>query len=270
MLKKEISEAQIFVSRISAEQAQIAAERADYDYSSARASFARMAGISEVADSAIPDIIPPTTYDPATFDRLLAEFVSQKDPPTTEAEVLRQQIKVENLNLANAKTRLRPTVNATFGLSRDEQNNLYGQGLNYSVASVYAGFSLNWAIFDGFASRAAVRSTLAGRRRLENNYLQVTQRLAQDAQTQVKSINFAARNMDIYNQWLDSSTGSLKTAKDDFKRGVRSEAEVNQIQLTLYDAEINAVTARSDYLTKVGDFLGMIMVDPVVANLPPQ
>lgn len=270
LLKKEISDAQIFVTRTSAEQAQIAAERADYDFVSARASFARMAGIGEVADSAIPDIIPATTYDAATFDRLLAEFISQKDPPTTEAEVLRQQIKVENLNLANAKTRLRPTINATFGLSKDEQNNLYGQGLNYSVASVYGGLSLNWAIFDGFASRAAVRSTLAGRRRLENNYLQVTQRLAQDAQTQVKLINFAARNMDICDRLFVSNTGYLQTAKDDFKRGVRSEAEVSQIQITLYDAEINAVTARSEYLTRVGDFLGTIMGDPVVANLPQQ
>jgi outer membrane protein TolC len=268
LLKKEISEAQIFMTRISAEQAQIAADRAEYDYGNARASFGRMAGIGEVTDASIPDAIPEATYDAASFDRMLADFIAQKDPPTTEAEVLRQQIKVENLNLANAKTRLRPTINASVGLTRDQQNNLYGQGLNYSVASVYGGFSLNWAIFDGFASRAVVRSTLAGRRHLENTYLQVTERLAQDAQTQVKSIGFAARNMSIYNRLLISNTDYLRTARDDFKRGVRSEAEVSQIQLGLYDAQINAANARSDYLMKVGEFLGTVVGDPAVANLP--
>lgn len=268
LLKKEISDAQIFPTRISAEQAQIAAERAAYDYGNARASFGRLAGIGEVTDASIPDTIPVATYDAANFDRLLADFIAQKDPPTPEAEVLRQQIKVENLNLANAKTRLRPTVSASFGLTRDQQNNLYGQGLNYSVASVYGGFSLNWAIFDGFYSRAVVRSTLAGRRRLENTYLQVTERLVQDAQTQVKTINFAARNMAIYDRMLVSNEGYLRTARDDFKRGVRSEAEVSQIQLSLYDSEINAVNARSDYLMKVGEFLGTIVGDPAVANLP--
>ncbi|HEY4248047.1 MAG TPA: TolC family protein [Lacunisphaera sp.] len=268
LLKKEISDAQIFTARMSAEQAQIAADRAEYDYTSARASFGRLAGIGEVTDASIPDAIPAATYDAAIFDHMLADFVAQKDPPTSEAEVLRQQIKVENLNLANAKIRLRPTINATFGVSKDQQNNLYGQGLNYSVASIYGGFSLNWAIFDGFATRAAVRSTLAGRRRLENNYLQVTERLVQDAQTQVKLINFAARNMVIYDRLLVSNTGYLQTARDDFKRGVKSEAEVSQIQLSLYDAQINAANTRSDYLMKVGDFLGTVVGDPAVANLP--
>ncbi len=268
LIKKEISEAQIFSTRISAEQAQIAAEQAEYNYTSARASFGRMAGLGEVTDASIPDAVPTATYDAAIFDHLLADFVAQKDPPTAEAELLRQQIKVENLNLANAKTRLRPTLNATFGLSKDEQNNLYGQGLNYSVASVYGGVVLNWAIFDGFASRAAVRSTLAERRHLENTYLQTTERLAQDAQTQVKAINFAARTMGINDRWLASNTDYLQTTRDDFKRGVRSEAEVSQIQLTLYDAQINAATSRSDYLMKVGEFLGTIMGDPAVANLP--
>jgi outer membrane protein TolC len=267
LLKKEISEAQIFMPRISADQAQIALERAEYDYTTAKATLGRLAGAGTISESVVPDSVPLPTYASSSVDQLLAGFLAQKDPVTTEAQVLRDQIKIENLNYANAKTRLRPTINATFGLTKDQQNNLYGQGLDYSVASIYGGFSLNWTIFDGFSSRAVVRSTLASRRRLENTYSQVTERLAQDAQTQVKLINFSARNMAIAERMLESSTGSLRTAREEFNRGVKSDAEISQIQIYLFDSQINAANARIDFLLKVGDFLGTITQDPVLDNI---
>lgn len=267
LLKKEISDAQIFTARLASEQGQIALERTEFDFANAVASFTRLAGLAALPNEAIPDSVPAVVYDDAPIGQMLAGFLTQKDPPSIEASTLRQQLKIENLNYANAKKRLWPKINATVGMSQDQQNNLYGQGLNYSVASVYGGLAVNWAVFDGFYSGAMVRSTLAHRRQLENDYRQLTERLAQDAQTQVKLINFSARNMSIYDRLLVSINGYLVTVRDEFRRGVKSDAEVSQMQLNVYDAEINAITARSDYLTKVGDFLGTVVNDPVLANI---
>jgi outer membrane protein TolC len=152
-------------------------------------------------------------------------------------------------------------------MSQDEQNNYFGSGQKYKVTSLYAGFSINWNIFDGFAASAAARNNLARRRILENDYRQLTERLGQDAQTQVKQAEFAARDMSITDRLLVSGEGNLRAKNEEFNRGVRSEAEVNQAKLSLYDAQINAYSARRSYLLSVGDFLGTVMEDPVLANL---
>ncbi len=267
LLKKVISEADIFTVRLNAEQAQIALERAEFDYENAKASFARLAGLGTIADDSIPESIPPTPYAAGSFDQLLAGFLAQKDPPTTEASTLRHQIEIADLTYANQKTRLRPTVSATVGMSQSQTGNYFGQHVTYTLNSIYGGVSLNWSIFDGFATGAAVRRSLAQRRQLENDYRQLTQRLAMDARSQVKLINFAARNMSITDRFFTSAGGNLKEVKADFGRGVKSDTDVSVAQLYLDDSEINANNARVDYLLKIGDFLGTIMEDPILANV---
>jgi outer membrane protein TolC len=265
--KNVISAAEISTARLTAEQAQISLERTEFDYEMAKASFARLTGQAPLTEEAVPDSIPVITYVAAPFDQLLAGYLAQKDPPTNEAFVFRKQLEIENLNLANAKTRLRPKVSLVMGLSQDEQNNLYGTGAKYSVTSRYAGLSANWTIFDGFTSQAAERIYRASTRKMKNDYRQITERLAQDAQTQVKLINFSARSMDIYDRLAVSSEGYLKTMKEDFARGVKSETDVSQTQLSLYDNQLNALNARTDYLLKAGEFLGTLVEDPALANL---
>ena len=73
--------------------------------------------------------------------------------------------------------------------------------------------------------------------------------------------------MSIYDRFLVAGEGYLKTMKEDFQRGIKSEADVSQAQLSLFDAQINANNARSDYLLKVGDFLGTLMEDPALDNV---
>lgn len=268
LVKKVISEAEIFSVRINAERAQIAAERASFDLENARKSFARMAGLGTAfTNDDIPDQIPETKVSPAELDHRLAGFLAQKDPVSMEAFSMRQQLEVENLQYEINRTRLWPKLNAVVGLSQDEQDNYFGQGTKYNVTSLYAGISLNWNIFDGFAASAATKSSLARKRILENDYRQLTERLAQDAQTQAKLAEFSGRSMSITDRLLVSGEGNLRAKNEEFNRGVRSEAEVNQAKLSLYDAQINAFSARRDYLMSTGDFLGTIMEDPVLANL---
>jgi len=268
LTKKVISDAEIFGVRINAERAQIAAERADFDLQNARNAFARLAGLGTTfTDNDIPDSIPEAAYGPNGLNQLLAGFLTQKDPVSAEATALRQQLEVENFTYEINRKRLWPKANFSMGISQSEEANYYGTGAKYLVASQYAGVSINWTIFDGFAAGASVRNSLARRRQLENDYRQLTEELGQTAQTQVKLVGFSARSMSITDRLLVSGEGNVRAKNEEFGRGVRSEAEVSQAKLSLYDAQINAYSARRDYLLSVGDFLGTVMEDPVLANL---
>lgn len=268
LLKKVISEAAIFGARINAERAQIAMDRADTELAAAAHSFARLAGLGAgFSEKDVPDKFPEVTYTPAAVDRLMAGFLAQKDPPTTDAVTLREQLKIENLNYQINRTRLWPKFSATVGMSQDEQQNYFGGGGKYTNRSIYGGLTVNWTIFDGFAAGAATRNSLARRRQLENDYLQLTEKLAEDVQSSAKQIGFAAREMAITDRLLIASEGNVRAKEEENRRGVSSEAEVGLVKLALYDAQFNAYNARRSYLVTVGDFLGMTVEDPVLANL---
>jgi outer membrane protein TolC len=268
LAQKVISEYQIFNVRLNAEQAQIALERARFDLENAKVSFARLAGLANLTDDMIPNSIPAVTYAAGPYDQLLAGFLNQKDPPTTEAATLRWQLEMEKLNYANQMTRLRPKLNFVLGMSQDQQSYTINIAQKYRLNSIFGGVSVNWTLFDGFAAGAGQRSSLARRRQLENDYKEMTERLAQQAQTQAKQINFSARYMSITDRFMVSSEGNLKTRQDEFRRGIMSESDVSLAQLALYDAQINGYNGRIDLMAKIGDFLGTIMEDPIVANAP--
>jgi len=267
LAKKEISDMQIAKVRLSAEQAQIAYESAQFDFETAKTSFARLSGMPVLSDEAIPEKMPVIPYTESTFNDQLAGFLSQPELPTTEAVVARKRLAIQKLSYASAKTRLRPKVNFSTGVSQNVQRNLYGTVDTYEVTSVYAGISVYWTIFDGLASGAATRSTLARYRQLEIDYKGLTERLAQQAQTQAKQVNFAARSMKINDRALTDSEGGLKARLEEFARGTVSEADVSLTRISVYDTEIYAYNSRIDYLFRVGEFLGTIVKDPVIANV---
>lgn len=267
LAKKVISDLEIYPIRLNAEQGQISLERTTYEYENAKHAFSRLAGIPPLTDEQIPDEVPVAPYDAAAFDQLLASFLSTKESPNIEVATLRQQLEIEDLRYKNQKTRLRPKLSAVVGTNQDEQSYSINGSQKYRVNSNYVGFSVSWTVFDGFISQANVRSSLARRRQVENDLNEATDRVARQAQTQAKYVNFAARSMAIADRALVSSQGYLRGKQDDFKRGLASEADVSVAELQLFDARINAYNTRIDYMSKIGEFLGTLNQDPMVASV---
>lgn len=268
LAKKVISEPEIFSVRLGVERAEIEAERAEFDLLNAKRAFARVSGSAILDDAQLPDAIPALTYSAGEYQRLLAGYLSQNDPPTLEAVNLRHNLALEDLNLRNQKTRLRPKLSLVAGMSQDEQSYTTNLTQKFRVNSLYGGLNLSWNLFDGFATGAAVRNSLARIRQMENDYRDLTQRLDEQAQSQVKFLNFSARNMSITDRFVASAEGQLKARQDDFARGVSSETDVSAAQLGLFDAKLNAFNARVDFLAKTVEFLGTIVEDPALSYLP--
>lgn len=268
LAKKVISEPEMFTFRLNVERAEIELDRSEYDLLNSKRAFARVSGTRLMEDGDIPETIPTVAYDAGKFDGALAGFLAQSDPPTQEAVNLRGNLKIEELTYRNQKTRLRPKFSFITGITQDEQSYTINFAQKYRVTSHYVGIAINWAVFDGFATGAAVRNSLARRRQMENDYRDLTQRLAEQAQTQVKLLNFSARNMAITDRFVVSAEGLLKARQDDFARGVMSETDVNNAKIGLLEARINALHARVDFLSKTGEFLGTVVEDPILTNLP--
>lgn len=268
LAKKVISDLEIYPIRLSAEQGQISLERTEFEFETAKHSFARLAGMPSFTDEQIPDAIPVVGYDASAVNELLSGFLSAKELPNNEVVNLRRQLEIQELQYKNSKTRLRPKVSAVMGTNQDEQSFSINNAAKYRVTSNYVGLSVSWTIFDGFASQAAVRNAIARRRQAENDLTEANDRVAQLAQAQARYVNFAARTMAISDRALVAAEANLRGKEADFKRGVASESDVSLAELALYDQRFYTYSARLDYLGKTGEFLGTLNQDPVVAALP--
>ncbi len=263
-----ISDAEIWTIRLSAEQSHIAVERVDLEYQIARESFSRLAGIPTLTDQDIPDPAALPAYDAAPVQQLLADYLSQKEQPTWEAVSLRKQLDIEELTVANTKTRLKPKLAAVVANTQDEQSYTQNTAEKYRVNSIFAGLSVSWSIFDGFATGAAIRNSLAHRRQIENQYKDASERLARDAQNDAKLIDLSGRNMSVTDRFLGAGEGGLRKAQGDFKNGVKAEADVDAARMALFEAQVNASAARTEYFYRIGEFLGIIAEDPALSYLP--
>lgn len=263
LAKGTISGGDIFPTRMTALQTRLATDRATEDLEQARRSFRLLTG-SLLSDDEIPEVIPQLNGGDEVPSKLLADFLSQKEPQTSNLIVMRQQLEVEDLNLKIQQKRLYPMFNVSAGIIQNRQSYSFNVGQQYGVQDRYVGMSLSWSVFDGFATRGAVKSSLARKRQLEASYRQLTESLSEDAQRLEKQVEFALRQMRINDRLLSERGDYLHGSEEDFKRGTAAETDLNGARASFFSAQLAAFNARSEYLQRMSDFLGAIMEDPVV------
>jgi outer membrane protein TolC len=266
--KNVISEAEMFGPTIGAEQARLATDRAAEDYENSRIYLGKLCGSPTPSDDQIPTEVPPVTPASSALQSVTAEFSGQSEPDTFALQVMRDQIENERLNYQIADTRLRPKVNLVAGTSQDEFSYSVNIADKYKVQSYFAGVSVSWTVFDGFATRSAKRSSLARRRQLEENYRNQTADTITAVKTQLRQLEFAARNLAIAERMFSSANDMVAAKKEDLARGVASDAEVDTVQLTAYEWQLAAYGARNDYMLRVARLLSATNNDPAFANLP--
>ena len=179
------------------------------------------------SDDVIPSEIPPVATSGSQIESLLAGFLRQPEPLTTEGLTLRDQLQSAELTYANQRTRLLPKFSFVAGLSQDEQSYSIDPSLKFGLRSAYAGITVGWTIFDGFATRAGKRSALARVRQVEASYNQYSETVATDAQRNARQLSFAARQMAIQERLFESNRNFVNFLKEQRSRGLSSDADVS-------------------------------------------
>lgn len=256
--KGVISEGSIFQTRMAAEQARLGQEMAEWSLASNKVDFALLSGQSVLPDENIPNGIPGVRVSADDVNRLLDVFLAQSEPATGAARIIRKQLEIDELDYKNQKVRLRPKLSFVVGITQDEQSYTANIAQKFGVQSSYAGLQVTWNIFDGFATRGAIASTLARKRLDEQNYRAFVSQLNQNVRKAAKAVEFSQRQLAISERLLDSAGNYLTYIKEDFKRGQTSEAAVNGAQANYNNLDGAANTARKDYLMRVAEFMSLI------------
>ena len=265
--KKSMAEGEIFGLRTNTEQAALNVATLESAFAFSKQTYASVTGQPEPQDEQIPDLIPVVYYSKETIDHMLAGFLSQDEPATPAMEIMRQQIDVATLDYANQRKRLLPKLSFVMGISQDQQSYTINIAQKYSLLSRYAGLQVNWSIFDGFATRGAIASTLARKRQAEESYRQSEDDLKRNAQNAARAVDLAYQQMAINDRLLANNLNYLNFRRDDFKRGQASEADVNQALSGYNSSLVSANVSRSNFLMSSAEFVSLVAQDPVLANL---
>ncbi len=268
LAKREISEGAIFQTRMAAEQAALTVETAEWDFTVAKQNLAQLTGADELADHQIPDGIPGVRQSFGEVQRELGRFLAQAERNTPRLRASHQQIEVNRLTYKNARTRLRPKLSFIAGVTQDEQSYSLDVAAKYGVEDRFVGLQVTWSIFDGFATRGAVTSSLARYRQAQHTYKELNETVARDAQREARAVDLAQRQMAISDRLLSNAQNFLDFRQEDLRRGQASETEVNAAQAA-YNVALNTANAsRYNYIMRVANFMTIISEGDVTPPAP--
>jgi outer membrane protein TolC len=134
------------------------------------------------------------------------------------------------------------------------------------VLSQYAGVSMSWSIFDGFATRAAKISAKANIRQYERQLQTATDQVLDQAVGLERQAGFAYRSMNLAQSRADISASALKAVQEDAKSGAASRIAVEAAQAVSNQYQITLQSQRADLLSRWAEFVSIIGRDPVVAK----
>lgn len=169
------------------------------------------------------------------------------------------EIEVDEKRLLIEKTSLRPKVDLQVGLS---QNALDADGVRREQEFVYAGFRVNWAIFDGWRSKGR---RMEARARLDRNELSkevLENSLLRDQSRALANLELAGRALQIEEKLLANRRGGFGKADEDLEAQRISEIQYEELKQAFYRQSIRTQQYRAAYLEALGDLSLLLGMDP--------
>lgn len=264
-LAKEVLAAQ----QVSCEEASVGLERAEAQFASLRRAFARLVGLDDLAEDAIPLEIPPPAYSANAVAELLAGLLREGGRGTYQAQIHEMEMHEADLNYKIAQVRLLPKFNAVADYSLE--NTTVGtatavsqQGLARETVAVNA----QWTIFDGFAARGAKAEALANKRQHERELKNTTEQTLDRAQWLQRELALDARELALKETHEKLVADNLSRAQEELGRGKASKRTIESATSDLYFHQADTTVARANLLTFWSELVSLAGADPILNNLP--
>lgn len=255
--------------RLQMEEASLQMEKMEEDLANSLRYFQRQTGLPRLDADRIPTEIPVVAFEPATATAMLHEFLGQGWERNLNIQISRHWMRVAELNYKQAQYRLYPMFSLAGSISQSNSTNASLNSVTQvSVLSQYAGLSMSWSIFDGFATKGAKITALATRRYYERQLQTVTDQLMDQAMSQERQVGFSCRAMNLAQARTGLSETAVRTIRDDAQRGLASKAAVEAAIGAHYQSELLLANQRADFLSRWSEFVSTLGHDPILQQLP--
>jgi outer membrane protein TolC len=243
--------------------------RAEAEFETNRRRFARLAVMGELPEDAVPDELPRPNHSEPRTTLMMATVLKENARGTLEFEYWDLRVREAELGQKIAATRLLPKFGAAANYSLRNNVTVNGNTINQeAVTEQSIGLSGSWAIFDGFATRAAKQQALLNKRSLEHQKTMRIEELLESAQTLARKLKFDAEQLEFVATRKGIAEDSQSLAAEQAKLGNVAGNVVDQARIAVMFADAKNFEARAAYLGDWCDFVGVAGDDPVLNNLP--
>jgi outer membrane protein, adhesin transport system len=177
-----------------------------------------------------------------------AEQVSLSKTPSVTVLNLDTLIAAERLQQEIEGVRLRPRLGVSLNASRENRNaDNDPLGRRQFVHSVGAFATVDWLLFDGYASRAALAQSRARQREHEASLRQAELELRNSLEAAALSVRLAASRLELVERRLAEVRAVEKLRREEHEIGLLSDRQLADVVLSTAEAEQAAIIGRADF-----------------------
>lgn len=192
--------------------------------------------------------IPLTLKDnfdlsPWTLD--LPDAIQQALERRTELKALREDITLQNINVANAKSGYKPTVSAFAGYNW--MNNAFSTDLSDELDGWVVGGQVTWDLFDGALTIGNVKQAKALYQKSKTELADRSRQVELDVRTAYSGFIEAKEVLDSQTKVQEAAEEALREANARFDAGTGTQLDVLDAETSLTQARTTQVQAQHDY-----------------------
>ncbi len=145
-----------------------------------------------------------------------------------------------------AKTRSRPALSFFTNYQLDHNERLIEMNRVWNL-----GFALNYPIFDGLATRAAVKQAESGLKQTQLGKQQMTDVIELEVRSAYLNLLEAKTLINVQRETVAQAQESVRIANLRYENGMITSVELTDAQLALSQAEVNRLQSLHDYTVGV-------------------
>ncbi len=181
---------------------------------------------------------PEVTERRLEFEPLLARALEQR-PEIADAEA---RIAAQKSNIRTARSNLYPWVSADTGASLFGSSRSSGSGSGW-----FAGVSINFPVFTGFANQARIAQEKTALTILDKQMTALKQEISQEVWNAYLDLKESEERLDNTAVLLASAKENLAIAEEEYREGTGSMIQVIDAETALVAAEESRIEALADY-----------------------
>jgi outer membrane protein TolC len=189
------------------------------------------------------------TFDITSWNMILPDAIQQALERRTELADLREQVVLQNLNIVNAKSGYKPTVQAFAGYTWNNSQFTDPNDLSYTIHGWNVGGQLTWALFDGGLTIGKVQQAKALYKKSQTELEDRSRQIELDVRTAYSDFLEAKEVLDSQTKVQEQAEEALREANARFDAGTGTQLDVLDAETSLTQARTTQVQALHDYAT---------------------
>ena len=184
-------------------------------------------------------------FDTAPWNVVLPDAIQQALTRRTELLALRKQIELQQLNIVNAKSGYKPTVQVFAGYAW--ANNGFSTDVGNELDGWNAGAQMSWNIFDGLLTRGKVIQAKAQFAHAQTDLTDQSRQIELAVRTAYSDFIEARETLESQQKVQEEADEALREANARAAAGTGTQLDVLDAETSLTQARTTQIQALHDY-----------------------